>query len=80
MCQSCQTALDKLTEAFGDEAWDLLWSYTCFPFDGEKALEQANSLIERAKTMPLEAVLAEEEAKINLAMSQLAERRNNKHA
>lgn len=72
MCQSCATAFDRLKSIFGKEKAEfLLWSYTCFPFDGERTLEQANSLIDRARARPLDEVLAEEDAADERAMSQV---------
>ena len=46
MCIKCQEAMNLLTATFGEErAKYLLWEETCFPMDGDTALEQAKGLV-----------------------------------
>lgn len=46
MCVKCEEAYRLLAATFGEEHADtLLWNATCFPFDGERTLEQAQVLV-----------------------------------
>ena len=66
MCEKCQTAMTKLTEAFGAEDGDtLLWNATCFPMSGDTCLEQAEKLVEKGKKgMTAREIMAEVEAEM----------------